>query len=101
VKVLIYGAGVIGSLYAGKLKASGHRVTVLARGARLHEIRQYSLIIQDITSGAQLATQVETTERVDPDEQYDIALVTVRWINWRALSRTCKPAGQYRTCCSC
>ena len=77
-KVLIYGAGVIGSLYAGKLKASGHRVTVLARGARLHEIRQYGLIIQDIISGAQLATQVETTERVDPDEQYDIALVTVR-----------------------
>jgi len=30
--ILVYGAGVIGSLYAGRLHRGGHRVTLLARG---------------------------------------------------------------------
>lgn len=37
--VLIYGAGVIGSIFAAKLCLSGQNVTVLARGKRLEEIR--------------------------------------------------------------
>jgi ketopantoate reductase len=40
VKVLIYGAGVIGTLYAGKLADAGHKATVVARGQRLGDIRQ-------------------------------------------------------------
>jgi ketopantoate reductase len=32
-KVLVYGAGVIGTLYGGKLARAGHTVTVVARGA--------------------------------------------------------------------
>ena len=34
-KVLIYGAGVIGMLYSGKLADAGHKATVVARGQRL------------------------------------------------------------------
>ncbi|MDR1957433.1 MAG: NAD-binding protein [Planctomycetaceae bacterium] len=30
-RILIYGAGVIGSIFAGKIADSGHDVTVLAR----------------------------------------------------------------------
>ena len=36
-KILAYGAGVIGSPYAAKLQDSGHPVTVLARGERLND----------------------------------------------------------------
>jgi 2-dehydropantoate 2-reductase len=32
VKILVYGAGVIGTLYAARLQEGGHRVTVVARG---------------------------------------------------------------------
>lgn len=39
-RFLIIGAGNIGSLYAAKLAQSAQEVTVLARGARLEEIRQ-------------------------------------------------------------
>jgi 2-dehydropantoate 2-reductase len=78
VKVLVYGAGVIGSLYAGKLQAGGHSVTVLARGDRLGEIRHYGLVLQDVIGGAQMAIKVETAERIAADARYDIALVTVR-----------------------
>ncbi len=42
-KILIYGAGVIGSLFAAKLFFSGQDVTVLARGKRFEEIsKQWS-----------------------------------------------------------
>ena len=77
-KILVYGAGVIGSLYAGKLQAGGHSVTVLARGDRLSEIRHYGLVLQDVISGGRMAIKVETAERIAADAQYDIALVTVR-----------------------
>jgi 2-dehydropantoate 2-reductase len=78
VKVLVYGAGVIGSLYAGKLQAGGHSVTVLARGDRLSEIRHHGLVLQDVIGGSRMAIEVETAERIAVDARYDIALVTVR-----------------------
>ena len=31
-KILVYGAGVIGSIFAGKLAKTGYDITVLARG---------------------------------------------------------------------
>jgi 2-dehydropantoate 2-reductase len=39
VKILVYGAGVQGRVYAGRLRQAGHEITVLARGQRLEEIR--------------------------------------------------------------
>jgi ketopantoate reductase len=39
VKILVFGAGVIGTLYAARLQEGGHRVTVVARGERLADIR--------------------------------------------------------------
>src|ERR1700730_3160209 len=77
-KILMYGAGVIGSLYAAKLQEGGHHVTVLARGARLTEIGRHGLVLEDIVSGARTISRVETIERIAPDDQYDVAMVTVR-----------------------
>ncbi len=37
--ILVFGAGVIGSIYAGKLALSGQNVTILARNRRLNELR--------------------------------------------------------------
>ena len=36
-KICIYGAGVIGSIFTGKLSLAGNDVTVLARGKRFEE----------------------------------------------------------------
>jgi 2-dehydropantoate 2-reductase len=76
--ILVCGAGVIGTLYAARLKHAGHRVTVLARGWRLDEVCRDGLVIEDIISGAQLVTPVQTTGRLHPDDSYDLALVIVR-----------------------
>ena len=77
-KVLVYGAGVIGTLYAAKLQLGGHHVTVLARGARLADIRNFGLVIENILSGVRSTAKVETTEQLCPDDEYDVALITVR-----------------------
>jgi 2-dehydropantoate 2-reductase len=76
--ILVYGAGVIGTLYAARLRESGHRVTVLARGERLRDIRHYGLVLEDAVGGRQSTTRVDTTERLGADDQYDLALISVR-----------------------
>lgn len=76
--ILVYGAGVIGTLYAARLRESGHRVTVLARGTRLADIRRYGLVLEDFVSGSRSITQVDATERLGPDDPYDVALIMVR-----------------------
>lgn len=77
-KILVYGAGVIGTLYAARLQEGGNRVTVVARDQRLADIRRYGLALEDIFGHGQSTTHVDTTERVGPDDQYDIALIAVR-----------------------
>jgi len=78
VKVLIYGAGVIGTFYGGKLAAAGQRVTVVARGRRRTDISQYGLVLEDIVHRQRWTTQVETIEHLSPDDEYDVSLITVR-----------------------
>jgi 2-dehydropantoate 2-reductase len=68
-KILSYGAGVIGTLYAAKLQEAGHRVTVLARGQRLADIRQYGLVLEEIVRGGRSTIQADTIERLSPDDQ--------------------------------
>ena len=50
--IMLYGTGVIGSLYAARLHQSGHRLTLLARGQRLADIRRYGGVLEDVLSGA-------------------------------------------------
>ncbi len=38
-RVLVYGAGVLGSLYSARLRQAGHDVILLARGHRLADLR--------------------------------------------------------------
>ena len=77
-KVLIYGAGVIGTLYGGKLADAGHTVTVVARGRRLAEIREQGLVLEDVVHHRRLTASVKTVDRLDPDDEQDLALITVR-----------------------
>jgi 2-dehydropantoate 2-reductase len=78
VKILIYGAGVIGTLYAARLQESGQLVTLLARGQRLANIRRHGLALKDLVSGTRSTSFVDITERLSPEDPYDIALITVR-----------------------
>jgi 2-dehydropantoate 2-reductase len=78
-KILVYGAGIIGTLYASRLQEAGHQVTVLARASRLVDIRRHGLVLEDVVSGARSITQVNVTERLSPEDRFDMALISVRW----------------------
>ncbi|HEX3048823.1 MAG TPA: 2-dehydropantoate 2-reductase N-terminal domain-containing protein [Bacillota bacterium] len=77
-KILFYGAGVIGSLYASRLSNSGHEVTVLARGKRFQELQEYGIVIQKVTSTRPKVTPVTVVETLGPDDDYDLIVVPVR-----------------------
>ena len=77
-KILVYGAGVLGSLYAARLKESGHEVTVLARGKRFDEIEAQGIVLEHALRGTRSVTPVEVTRDLRPDDSYDLVLVVMR-----------------------
>ncbi len=76
--ILVFGAGVLGSLYAVRLKAAGHRVRVLARGRRLEDLKRFGLALQDTVTDRRTFSAADTVDRLGPDDNYDLVLVTVR-----------------------
>jgi len=77
-KILVIGAGVLGSLYAGKLQRAGHQVTLLARGQRLADLRERGVELIDDFTGVLTAVPMRIAERLDPEEAFDWVLVVVR-----------------------
>jgi 2-dehydropantoate 2-reductase len=76
--ILIYGAGVLGSLYAARLKEAGHRVSILAKGARFEQIRDHGIILTNLETGELTCTQVPVVDHLDPQAVYDLIIVLVR-----------------------
>lgn len=77
-RILVFGAGVIGSVYAAWLQQAGHQVTILARGQRLAELRDRGLIVADAATGQRLTLPIATTDHLAPDDAYDLLIVAVR-----------------------
>lgn len=77
-KVLVFGAGVLGSLYAARMKTAGVDVAILARGQRLADIREHGVVLEDSGTGRQLVSRVPVVDTLAPDDHYDFAMVIVR-----------------------
>ena len=75
-RILIYGAGVIGSLYGAYLSHSGCEVSMIARGHRLEELRKNGLLYWN-RKGIQKA-EVRIIEQLEPGDRYDYIFLTVR-----------------------
>jgi 2-dehydropantoate 2-reductase len=78
VRVLIIGAGVIGSFNAARLADGGVDVTLLARGRRLADLREHGIVLENAFNRRQSITRVPLVERLDPGDVYDVAIVIVR-----------------------
>lgn len=76
--VLIYGAGVIGSIFAGKLALAGHNVTVLARGRRLDEIKANGIVLRNPKNGETETANVNLIEKLLPDMVYEYIFVVIQ-----------------------
>ena len=76
-KILIYGAGVIGSIYAVTLSSAGYDVTVYARGNRLTALESKSLLYN--VNGIVKKASVSVISKLSSEDVYDYVFVTVRY----------------------
>jgi 2-dehydropantoate 2-reductase len=77
-KILIYGAGVIGSIYAVRLYEAGCDITLLARDKHYEDLKQNGVIIKDTLTGKQSTSKVPLTLQLEANDFYDLIIVTVR-----------------------
>jgi 2-dehydropantoate 2-reductase len=76
-KILIVGAGVIGTVYGAHLGASGHKLSVLAHGTRTEAVARDGLSARDVT--ADVVTEAPASVvRAASEEPFDLVLVALR-----------------------
>jgi 2-dehydropantoate 2-reductase len=75
-KILIVGAGVIGTVYGAHLAAAGNHVSVLSHGRRTDDVAAAGLRAHDVLGGGQVDVEAEVVP--DAGGDYDVVLVAVR-----------------------
>lgn len=75
-KLLVYGAGVLGSLFAARLHEAGQDVSLLARGERLAALRRHGVQLAEGDSPVVRRVPVPVVEH--PSGGYDLIAVFVR-----------------------
>ena len=75
-KLLIYGAGVIGSLYAAAFAKAGYDTTVYARGKKLETLKTRGLLYEK--NGKQYKAKVKVIDALQNDDIYDFIFLTVK-----------------------
>lgn len=77
-RILVYGAGAIGGLFAGKLARAGFDVTVLARGAWATHLREHGLTLRDALRGTIETSHPRVIEELGADDRYEFVLVVMQ-----------------------
>lgn len=83
-KILVFGAGVIGTTYAWQMSEAGHDVTLLVRKQRLVRYSHSGITISctDMRNKkkeyVQTVFRPKTTDRLDPKIPFDLIIVTVK-----------------------
>jgi len=77
-RLLVFGAGPLGSLFAARLKQGGHEVVLLARGQRLKDLRQHGVVLKNWSTGEEEEIRVDLIEKLNSDDRYDLILVIMR-----------------------
>lgn len=75
-KLLIYGAGVIGSLYAALFSEAGYDTTVYARGQRFTSLKKDGLLYEK--NGKIFKAKIRAIDRLEAKELYDFIFLTVK-----------------------
>ncbi|MET3544547.1 2-dehydropantoate 2-reductase [Paenibacillus favisporus] len=76
-RILIFGAGIVGSIYALRFAQSGLDVTLLARGKRLEALQKNGLRYNDHGMIKQMS--ITTIGKLEDDDIYDFIFVPVRF----------------------
>ncbi len=76
-KILIVGAGLIGTVYGAQLGAAGDDVSALAHGARTDEMAREGLRARDVLADTVIDSPVAVVDQADEDT-FDLVLVALR-----------------------
>mgnify|MGYP000908882308 FL=1 len=77
-KILIIGAGVLGSLLSHTLIKGGNDVTLLARGKRKAELEKSGLVIRHYLQMRTTRDRLKLTDTLAQEDSYDIVFVVTR-----------------------
>ena len=75
-RLLIYGAGVIGCWYAALFSQAGYDTTLYARGKRLETFRKNGLLYE--MKGTTYKAEVKIIDLLKKDDKYDFIFLTVK-----------------------
>ena len=78
-KILVFGAGVLGCNLARNLFRAGKDVSLLARGKWAEKIQKNGLRIKDKFSFRMSVSRIPVVTELRPEEQYDVIFVVMRY----------------------
>lgn len=76
-RILIFGAGVIGSIYAMKFIEAGLDVTMFVRSNRFKKLKENGLQYNE--KGTVKSIQVNVIDKLENDDVYDFIFVTLHY----------------------
>lgn len=77
-RILIFGAGVIGSTFGGLMSQAGYDVTLLARNTRLKELKERGLLLQKSNQSKVTGVKANIISELSEDDFFDFVFVTLR-----------------------
>ena len=77
-KILVYVAGVIGSIFASKLLQAKNNVTILARNKRYNEILKNGIVLYNPKTQLTETTKIKVVNRLLEDMVYDYIFVVMQ-----------------------
>jgi len=77
-KILVFGAGPLGSLIAVRLHEAGKNVYILDRDNRLKELQNFGVVIREEGSDKEEVTHVKIVKSFDPGDYYDLVMIIMR-----------------------
>lgn len=78
-KILVFGAGVLGCNLARNLFRAGKEVTLLARGSWAEELQKNGLRIKDKFSPRVSVSRIPIVTELGPDDRYDVIFAVLRY----------------------
>ena len=87
-KILVFGAGVLGCNLARNFYRAGKDVTLLARGEWGETIRKSGLLIKDKFSFRMSVSKLPVVSELRPENRYDVIFVVLRYTQLSAILNT-------------
>lgn len=78
-KVLVYGAGVLGSYLTHALIRGGNDVSVLARGKRYEQLTEDGMVIRHYLQRKHTVDAVKVIDRLEPEAYYDLIFIVMKY----------------------